>query len=225
MSLFNRWAPPRWVNPHCDVGQERALDQTRALESVPITWPEEMADEYLSFGPPTQVPYLGSVSGQPFQAANPDDLRTLRVWNEYGGAVVKGNLPFSRIALGRGDAPHRMGLVFKELGTVRDDTVSDGIVRSGAGSDGQRADFTYPRYGQWFRLSSEAYQRLSADADFEQQWVLDAAREYGFVPYDRGGYGWAPKVGMIAGADWAGSTVGDLRIRTRDLERVTVGAT
>lgn len=142
-----------------------------------------------------------------------------------GGAVVKGNLPFSRIALGRGDAPHRMGLVFKELGTVRDDTVSDGIVRSGAGSDGQRADFTYPRYGQWFRLSSEAYQRLSADADFEQQWVLDAAREYGFVPYDRGGYGWAPKVGMIAGADWAGSTVGDLRIRTRDLERVTVGAT
>lgn len=137
-----------------------------------------------------------------------------------GGSVVKGNVRWTGIALNRGDKPHRLGLVFKQLGKEVDHSVPDGNLRFGQpGSDGEQ-DWAYPRYGQWYRLSLNAYQRLSAKANAEQQTVLDSAFHFGFIPYDRGGYGDKANVGMIAGAQWVGSTLDEIDMKLSDLELV-----
>lgn len=143
-----------------------------------------------------------------------------------GGSVVKGNIRWTGVALNRNDKPHRLGLVFKKIGKDWDNTYWDGNVRFGEPdehwSDGEQ-NWEYPRYGQWYRLSSEAYVRLSAKADAEQQAVLDSAYYFGFIPYDRGGALDQANVGMIAGSQWVGSTIGELDIKLKDLELVTQG--
>lgn len=125
--------------------------------------------------------------------------------------VVKGNVSWLSLAWNAGDAPHRLGLVFHNL-------AREGV--NGAASDGTRDDWTQPAYGQVFRLSAEVYNRLSLNADAEQQAFLDSARHHGFMPYDVGGATWKAGVGMVAGAQHTRSTVSDLELSVTDLELV-----
>lgn len=150
----------------------------------------------------------------------PDGTITHRV--DPGGSVVKGNVQWTSLALNQGDPAHRLGLVFHNLGATVDHSVDDQIVRFGnAGSDGD-ADWDYPRYGQWFRLSRAAYDRLSVGVtDIFIQSVLDSAHYHGFIPYDRGGQTPGASVGMIGGGQHERSKLAQIRMGVKDLERVT----
>lgn len=125
--------------------------------------------------------------------------------------VVKGNVQWTSLAWNRGDPPHRLGAVFHDLALV---------AMNAAASDGTRADWTFPAYGQLFRLSSEVYNRLSANADDEQQSFLDSLHNHGVMPYDTGGNDWGASISIVAGAQHVGSTIGDLSIQITDLELV-----
>lgn len=82
-------AGPRWENPRCDVNSRR-LDTTRVVKSLPMEWPRELRNLNLTVDTPTQVPYLGSVSGFPMQMVDPNNLRTFTVRNPWGGVDVGG---------------------------------------------------------------------------------------------------------------------------------------
>ncbi len=183
-----------------------------------LVWPDGTVEEMIGF-------YPDVMTCEHYARYGPDGEVLHRI--DPGGSVVKANLQWTRLALNRGDTPHRMGLVFHELGDEPDHSIPDGIERWNLErhkSDGIRADFAVPRYGQWFRLSDEAHRRLIVGANLEQRMVLDGANEHGFLPVDRGGSGWEPGPAMISGAQWDGSTLGDLQIRVADLERVTEAA-
>lgn len=132
----------------------------------------------------------------------------------YAG-VVKGCVSWLSLAWQRGDSPHLLGMAMNNL-------ARDGY--NGAPSDGDRDDWEHPAYGRHYRLSPEAYTRLSVNADSEQQTFLDAIFHYGIIPYDRGGATSSTLgagVGMVAGAQHVGSTLPQLDIKVSDLELVT----
>jgi hypothetical protein len=58
-------------------------------------------------------------------------------------------------------------------------------------------------------------------ADAQQRTFITAARDHGFVIYDRSGGAPSVSVGFVGGSQWAGSTLGQLNIAVSDLELVT----
>lgn len=133
----------------------------------------------------------------------------------YG--VVKGNVQWTSIAWNRGDPPHRLGLAFYNL------AASDipGF------SDGDNEEWTTPAYGQLYRLSERAYDRMMETADEEQQDLLVSGRFNGFMPFDRGGSKMGGGMALVSGSQWGiggqwdkPSTLEDLDIRFSDLELV-----
>lgn len=126
-----------------------------------------------------------------------------------GGAVWMGgkfreNFSWPRVAWSRGDQPHRLGLWLHDLG----------------GGDGTQP-WSFPAYGQTVRLSEKVYRELSWAADAEQLAFLTALRRHGAEIYDRGAQHWHASFATVAGAQWAGSTLGKLRIPVAALELVT----
>ena len=145
------------------------------------------------------------------------------------GTVVKGDIQWTAHALNRGDPPHRLGCVFHNLGHYRD---AEGNLIWGDGQ-GYQAEWEVPAYGQMYRLSDQAYGRLTQQGlDLEQSWVVDSLRYFGVVPYDRGGRlkpnpqhqtDFVPHmtIGLVSGQQWIGSTVAELEIYVSDFELVT----
>lgn len=124
------------------------------------------------------------------------------------GGVVKGGQQWTRLAWDRFDEPHRLGIVFHNLG--------------GGDGTGPPALWDFPRYGQTFRLSTAEYRRqLSLGVDPEQLAFLNALHFHGAEAYDRGGQRWHGSIGMVAGAQWLGSKLGELQIPLSSLELVT----
>ncbi len=160
--------------------------------------------EAISFRPPTATApawceaYVQvAATGVPHHAVFP------------GGAAWKGgafrpDFAWSQLAWNRGDQPHRLGMYLYDIG----------------GGDGTK-DWTFPAYGQCVRLSEKAFRELSWTADTEQLAFLTALRRHGAELYDRGGAYWHASVGFVAGAQWAGSTLGRLAIPVSALELVT----
>lgn len=141
----------------------------------------------------------------------PDGTLLTGVSRNGKAGVVKGNVPWTSLAWNRDDAPHRLGAAFHNLAVVG---------MNGAASDGTRADWTFPAYGQLFRLSPRVYELLSKNANEEQQAFLDSLFLHGVMPFDTGGNSWGAGTAMIAGSQHKGSTIADMDILITDLELV-----
>lgn len=124
-----------------------------------------------------------------------------------GGNIVKGGIQWTAHAWNRYDEPHRLGCVIHNMG--------------GGDGWGDPYNWDFPRYGQVFRLSEDRYKELYPSADEEQRRFLDSLRHYGVVPFDTGGNGWFVAIAEVGGAQWVGSTLGELDIPVSDLELVT----
>lgn len=296
--LLRALAGPKWRNPVCDV-TDRYVCKDTVSESVKMSWPDELKDLRMGCDIPSQVPWQGSVGGQPVQMVNPTKYKTFTVDNVYGGtrivagepdryykpgekykvkipvpvtgewavqgypngkndgdrhwygiepdgtaheviwlgigtptvasynkwspkgerldsiprkgSVVKGDIQWTAHAWNRFDEPHRLGIVFYNFGNSPEGW-GDGT--------GEPAKWTFPAYGQILRLSEECYDRLSENADWEQQAFLDSCRYHGIVPFDRGKKEWHGTIAMVSGAQHVGSTIPQLNIPLSELELV-----
>lgn len=122
-----------------------------------------------------------------------------------GRAVCRGGVSLTAHLWHRSDAPHRLAVHI-----------------SGA-DDRPETHHEHPTTGDVLRLSSEAAIRLLAASTSEEQrrWLM-AATTHGLCVVDRNGNDEPHMLlACVAGAQWAGHTLGDLDVRMTDLELVT----
>ncbi len=122
-----------------------------------------------------------------------------------GRAVCRAGVSLTAHLWNRDDPPHRLAVHI----AGRDDTPS--------------THHEHPTTGDVLRLSSEAAIRLLAETTTEEQrrWIM-AATTHGLCVVDRNG-NTEPHMLLapVAGAQWAGHTLGDLDVRMTDLELAT----